>query len=247
MSQAGAAGDLLNDIAALILEYPPAEPGEPFEIGSGLEVRLERWEDATANLPEVIPGSLADRQRMDMDAHVGARAVVCSTIVDAERPWRFPDDVIAQLERDEAVVYRTRRATERQARLARSSWDQLATAFAAAADVRKRQASAKPDERLIAFLVKVGFQKWPEEDDGSREHLWFDVSQFEAERAEGELVNQPLDVPTLTRGDVVWFDRESISDWQVLTPYGSFGPSSIAAVWRAIDELRAQNGTGPAS
>ena len=32
--------------------------------------------------------------------------------------------------------------------------------------------------------------------------------------------------------------RETVSDWSVITPQGSFGPSSVGQMQRVIDELR---------
>ncbi len=78
-------------------------------------------------------------------------------------------------------------------------------------------------------------------DDGSdagREHLWFIVRRFDGDRAQAELINEPMEVPQLARGDVTWIERSAISDWSVITPLGSFGPSRIKGLQQAIDRLR---------
>ena len=44
----------------------------------------------------------------------------------------------------------------------------------------------------------------------------------ETDRAEAQLLNQPAHVG-LRRGDVVWINRDELSDWSVETPQGRFG------------------------
>lgn len=230
-----AAAELVNDVASLILEQPAPQPGESLEIGTELAIVLQPWEEVVRRMPADAPGGATDRSGDGSGPHTGARAVIC-----AEKPrgqftdaWVWPRDVTERLMRDEAGVYMTARATERQARLARSAWDQLATAFAATECLRN--GCAQCDEPVV-FGVKAGFDVDGEE--GSREHVWFRVRRFAAETVEGELLNQPFALPNLSKGDAVWIGRAQVSDWRVMTPDGCFGPNLVTSMWRAIDRIK---------
>ncbi len=112
--------------------------------------------------------------------------------------------------------------------MARAEWGHLRTAFEAGGGER----TSVP----VRFGVKAGF---PSEDDpSSREHLWFEISQFDDQRVEACLVNQPLTVKRLSKGDVEWIERDAISDWRVVTPYGAYGPSDLEALGQLIERLR---------
>jgi uncharacterized protein YegJ (DUF2314 family) len=93
-------------------------------------------------------------------------------------------------------------------------------------------------EPRALFGVKAGFTE--DDDETSREHLWFQVCGFNGERVEGELVNHPLAVSHLHKGDRVWINREQVSDWRVMTREACFGPNNLASLWRAVDELKQQ-------
>ena len=227
-----AAAELVNDVAALLMEQPPPPAGAPFEIGTDLHIALQRWQDVIPTLDDITPGGARDRE-CDVDhAHTGVRAVICELDPSRAPSFNWPHEVIDRLVRDEAGVYMTTRATERQGKLARASWDQLATAFASVRDLPV----GENGEPRMKFGVKAGFRK--DDDDGGREHLWFEALTFECERVEGKLVNQPLAITQLTRGDRTWIDRDQVSDWIVVTPTASFRPTDVAAMWRAVDEIK---------
>jgi len=230
------AAELIDDVAAMLLERPAPLPGAPLEIGTGLALTLQPWQQVAPFVGDDVPGGMHDREETPDNAHVGVRAVLCGLEpVGAYRKlWVWPRDVIDRLRRDEAGVFMTARATERQARMARAGWSQFATAFASIARV-PCDAEGRP---AVTFGIKAGFDA--EGGSASREHLWFEICGFDADRAEGRLVNEPISVSGLRRGDLVWIARDQVSDWLVMTARGSFGPCDLASMWRAIDELRQQ-------
>ncbi|MDY7109178.1 MAG: DUF4026 domain-containing protein [Planctomycetota bacterium] len=234
LAYADPAAELMNDIAALLLERRPPEPGAPMEIGTNLRVALQPWQTIVPRLEDDMPGGMSERTENGDNAHLGARAVICAVPERAHvgDSCLWPRRVTEMLMRDEAGVYMTRRATERQAKLARATWGQLATAFATVNHLPRGEDGSPP----IVFGIKAGFQE--DDDETSREHLWFEIRSFDADRAEGELVNQPLAVRRLSKGDRVWIEREHISDWMVMTAEWSFGPNDLASLWRGIDELK---------
>lgn len=220
-----AASHLVNGIAELLLEQALPPPGAPLEIGHGLHVTFRPWQEVVAGLDPDLPGSGSDRGEAPDNAHGGVRAVVCAAGSDEAGLW--PRSIVKQLGEHHAIIYRTTRSTERQSRLARDTWPDLAHAFSSAPAGDRR--------RGWSFFLKAGFR----EDDGEtapREHLWFELCRIEPERAEARLLNRPHTVGRLTRGDLIWLDREVISDWQVRTPSDGFGPDDVAALSRAVDQ-----------
>jgi hypothetical protein len=238
--RAEAAAELIDDVASLLLAHPPPPPGDPMEIGTDLRVVFQPWHAVAPYVADGAPGGMAERADDEDNAHVGVRAVVCADepVGRYRQLWVWPREVVERLSRDEAGVYMTLRATERQAKLARAGWGHLATAFASAA-----QAPPDPSgEPAALFGVKAGFAD--DDDETSREHLWFQALAFNADKVRGRLVNQPLAVQALRRGDELWIDREQVSDWRVMTSCGCYGPNDIAALWRAVDDLK-RKGTTP--
>lgn len=230
------AATLLNEIASLTFEFPPPPAGEPFEIGAGVTVTLQPWDTLTKTMDAQLPGGMNDRHGERNDAHTGVRAVICDPEQRGRyaRAWVWPERAIEAMRRDEVTLYRTRRATDRQAALARARWDQFATAFSSA----HRALIDDRDEPKAIFLVKAGFQHDCAEHENDREHLWFQVRGFQNSDADAVLVNQPQNVARLERGRAERITPEEISDWQVQTPHGIFGPDDIDAMWRTLDELK---------
>lgn len=237
------AARLLNEIAGYALDSPLAAAGEPMEIGSDLHVTLHPWKSLMKQLAQDSLGGEADRKGED-DPHGGVRAVICGPEPRGtfRKQWMWPQEAVAKLAGDEAVVYRSRQATQRAAAAAQAAWDELATAFASAPKAAAADsASSSNGEPSFAALVKAGFPA----DDGDpdhHEHLWFEIKRFDGGFAEAELVNQPLFIGSMSKGTMARIGREQVSDWIVFTAAGRFGPDSVPALWRAIDALRRPKG-----
>jgi uncharacterized protein YegJ (DUF2314 family) len=234
------AANLVNSVAELFLETAWPEPGAPFEIGSEMWISLQPWQMVAPQVEGQACGGMADRTGDAAPGHTGTRAVICSAEPQRMLPnrWVWPKGVVEQLDADQATIYRTTRATERQAAIARSTWPELATAFAAITS--KPHLPDVPPPAVV--VLKVGFHPEgtdPNDDRTPREHLWFEIKSFDRDRAHGELINAPQGIPQLHEGDIVWLDRDRLSDWRVLSPRGSFGPHQLADLWRMIDGLAA--------
>ncbi|MHC5023805.1 MAG: DUF4026 domain-containing protein [Planctomycetota bacterium] len=229
------AGHLMNCIAESMLDRELAEPGEPMEVGADLVVATQPWNVVAPYVADDIPGSMKDRVAAPENAHIGVRAVICapSAAGTFKKVWVWPQQVIETLENGDSVIYMTQRATARRAARAIATWEQLATAFATC----RQQHEHDDDHPTCAFLVKAGFSD-PEDED-RREHLWFRVEGFEGAAARAELLNEPIIVKNLDQGETTSIERNVISDWQVFTTFGAFGPYETGALWRAIDELSA--------
>ncbi len=238
-ANASTAAELLNDVAALMFEFPPPAPGEPYAVGDELDVTFQPWQEVVRTMDSSVPGGHDDRQGIaEENPHVGVRAVVCGAAMRGSfrQVWTWPREVVERLESDDATIYMTQRATRRQARMARMRWGEFATAFVAA----QKAALIDVENPSAVFLLKAGFPVDEEmgSDGSAKEHLWFEAHRFNGDGADATLINQPVSVGTLKRGDRVHVRRDEISDWQVQTVAGSFGPQDVSELWRAIDSLR---------
>ena len=241
-----ASAELLEGLIDLLLDCGIPAPGTEFEIGSDIAVVFQPWQDVAPYLRDETPGSMRDREDPNLDEHLPSSAVVCAVEPRGQyrEVWSWPEEVIARLHADEAVMFKTRRATERQATLARSLWDELATGFAALHDyipsepLDMESLNGEPQDP-VRFLVKAGFvQDDADDTEGRREHLWFELRSIDGDRIEGYLINKPLHIASLEQYAMVWMDRAQVSDWLIVTPEGSVNPSSVARMWDLIDDVR---------
>lgn len=245
---AGTAGELLGTLACRMLEEMLPPPGEPFPVGPGLDVTLQPWQ-AVAPYVSEAPGGLADRADTNggnvPHPHAGVRAVVCAVKPQGtyRKVWRWPRTVLERIDDGEGALFLSSYETERQAKLARRAWPQLAGAFEGLAPPLLRVDSEQdPETPWVRFLIKAGLTANGDDD---REHLWFVVRRFDHDRAEGELLNEPSLARTLAPGDVTWIERDRVSDWSVVTPAGSFGPADASAMSQTLASLRSRTEGAP--
>ncbi len=234
--------ELLHLIAGRVLEEPPPAPGEPMMIGNEMAVILQPWQDVAPYLADDTPGSMRYRADEIENAHTGVRAVVCDPNPRGayRRVWVWPQAVLDRMDCDDAVLYPAKRVSQRQASIARATWPELATTFCSLSGPLLRtddMPADEADESAVRFIIKAGLAQ-SNEPDSDHEHLWFVVRRFDADRAEAQLVNQPIHLHRMKKGDITWIKRETVSDWSVITPRGSFDPSSVGQMQRVIDELR---------
>jgi len=160
---AKAAAELLSSIVELVLDSGMPDPGEHYEIGQDLWVTFQPWQEVTRFLDPHSPGANTNPE----SATGGTRAVVCDHEPRGtyRKVWRWPERILQNLSRDEAAIYRTRRATARQGRLARATLDELATAFAM---IRNQTRATDPrplvadEAATVRFLIKAGFREHDE-------------------------------------------------------------------------------------
>lgn len=235
------AGSLINDLAERILDGPPPAPGEPFRLGENLTVVLQPWQVVVPHVDPGSPGGAGDREQDDHGVHTGVRAVICD-----EKPrgmfrklWVWPRLAIERLQNDQALIWKSSRATLRMATQARYTWGELATVFAKL----RPHLHDNPDRSRAMVLAKASFPHAAvETGDETAEHMWLQILRFDGERLEGRLLNEPMFVAGVTSGDVMWIERDRLSEWRVMSDAGSFGPSDVAALWRAVDAIAASPG-----
>jgi len=241
------AAELLDTAADLILESGAPPAGEALAVGPGLSVTLQKRETVTPYLHADTPG-LESPDTHEHDACGSAeppRAVICGRqpVGQYRKVWQWPTDVVERLQADDTVLYRTVRATRRQADLAKATWSDFLTALATVHASRARADhpgdehpgdEASNERSGPVFLVKAAFATGHGENP-DREHLWFEVCQREGDRVNGCLLNEPIGPNGPKRGEQRWIDAESVSDWQVLTPNGRCGPDEAHCLFQVIE------------
>jgi hypothetical protein len=233
---AGVAVSVLTSIGEIVIESGMPDPGEPFQIGGDLAITFQPWREVATFVGENSLGGL-DRADHNGDPANGARAAVCAVEPTGtyKKIWTWPRHVLESVTNvGLTVLYRTQRGERRRGKLARHTWDDLAGIFAAIPSDAKLNG---PQPQAV-FIIRAGFHPQSRPDqrgatfdswDG-REHLWFEVKRFKGSRFEGVLVNEPISLANVRKGDVLWVDRGTISDWQVLTRAGVFSPSNVEAM-----------------
>ncbi len=69
-----------------------------------------------------------------------------------------------------------------------------------------------PSPTMMHFSVKKPFPAR----DGSREHIWVDVTEFRDGKFHGKIGNNPVAVEGIALGDAVTVAKDDISDWIIV-------------------------------
>jgi len=215
--------ELVETIAGRMLEemLPPSD--EPFAVGPDLDVTFQPWRTVA---PADGPGGLVSRDDGPGNPHTGVRAVVCGAGSEVADRARWPQVAIECITTGRGAYFLCSHETSRLARRARAAWPKLVTVPLPAVQV----------------LVKAGLAVDDTEDE--HEHLWFSVRRFRDNRAEAQLLHEPGRV-AMSKGDVVWIDRQSVSDWTVITPERRFGPAQVDAMEHAFATPKPTQETAP--
>ncbi len=227
----GSALALLNSIGELVVQNGMPQPGKAVEVGADLAVVFQPWQEVA---PFVDEKSLGGNDRVDHNgmAANGNRAVLCAAVPKGayRKIWVWPEEVVKRVAQSgSTVLYKTERSAKQQMQMARRTFDQLMAAF----EMLPRKLALDGPDRQAVFLIKAGFPhdggKHPEELESfdGREHLWFEVKGFKRGRAEAVLLNDPVSINRMRKGDHAQLDRGIVSDWQVLTRQGTFGPGNV--------------------
>lgn len=211
-------GQLLNSVAEVLLGHPNPAPGQVLTIGHRLQVCYFAVADV---LRDFTPRLGGPAEREDSE-HNGRRLVLTAADPEAQGRFRSPHKMLRRLAEEEAVLYISKRETQRMARLALERWPNFGMLFA-----RHRQQHPR-----WRFLCKLGLKTEHEE----REHLWFEVLGMKPGQIRGKLLNNPLGIQTLKRNSEAWCDLSLLTDWVILTSLGRFNPESSDELWEAAGE-----------
>jgi uncharacterized protein YegJ (DUF2314 family) len=202
---------LVDGLAALTLETPLPQAGQPISLGSNLLLSLMKPEEAIQSLQNGMPGK---------EVRTSPSAVITSHDGTA----LFPQNALGILKVGETAVMRTKRSTSRKASIAKSQWSLFVNAA--------KQIGASEHATCLAQIPWSNTQ----EEDAPREYLWFRIVDVNQDSMTGELAHKPALVTSLEEGHQEEIDLEDITDWIVMTPVGPMGPSDA----RAIEEFLGQ-------
>ncbi len=201
------------------------EVGDTLTIAPGLKIELANLDVAMAAIHPDAIGAQRDRD----DDHLSERVVLALpppaengafSFLPTRRPGFRLDGFLAELERVDLVYY-TETDTARMAHQARYRWPLFLALW------------RQQDPEAWTFMVKTAFTTT--QTAAGSEHLWFEVLSLGSDGIQAKLINEPFAVPSMTKGDVIVFSANEISDWSIATSDGVYDPRNAA-------RLAAQNG-----
>ena len=230
---------LIDAMAGLLLEGDMPEVGEKVEVGPGLEVCLQPWQEVAATAHDGAPGSnsfrAAARSEEGFSPLLGVRAVVChpDPIGEFKKVWTWPAQVIAELETGHAALFATEHAIDATASRARRHFDVFATAFASL-----RRSGDAAHQALVekSFQVQAPLEGGVDPD--RVEQAWFIVQKFVGDSLDTVLLDQPHSRPDLEQGSSVRVPVANITDWRVELPEGDLSSEVWTELLPAVDRLR---------
>lgn len=242
IDQVTQACELIDTIAARLLEERLPEHGCDMQIGPQMNVTIRPWQEIAPQLDNNLPGSMTDRVNEPDNPHIGVRAVICRTATSDEPQDGIscPAEVIEKLSSDGVVLYTAIRVVDRLANLARATLPALVCEFNKLPKQMLRtdiHPMASDDQQSVCFVIKASLTL-SDESTESPEHLWFVVHDFDDNRVQAQLLNDPVQSDQFSEGDIIWIQRESISDWFVTTPDAGYAPSQLEDLTSALNKLR---------
>ena len=217
---AGALGELINNVASFFLDRGVPPPNTTFHAGNDLPLV---WLPCEAGLQQldVSPGGAADRDA----GHSGDRGILFAPGKDSPQRLEPPRGYVSRIETG-PIFYRSPAETARMQQLAR---ERLPSFLA----LQSKYANNKKWD----FHVKLGF---PTDDNAEGhscagvEHLWFDVQSATKKSVDGTLLNQPYRIASLRQGQRGTFDLRLLSDWAIESPRGRYTPESVLQLERGL-------------
>ena len=86
-------------------------------------------------------------------------------------------------------------------------------------------------------LAKIGYPTDSGGHGGGREHLWFEVHDFDDQGIHATLINQPHDIERMNAGDRSRHPLDSLTDWTIVTPIGQLTARNLELA-RSLRALR---------
>lgn len=83
-----------------------------------------------------------------------------------------------------------------------------------------KQQSKNKENKII---IKIGL---PIDSKENREHIWFELIEFEGDKFKAKLLQEPYNVDNIHEGDERWYAIEDITDWIIYTPNFTINPGN---------------------
>lgn len=110
-------------------------------------------------------------------------------------------------------------------------------------ETRRMSILAKEREHFIydflnkkdtAILIKFGLDTDNPEENGEKEHLWFEISDINEETYTGKLINEPYFISGVHEGDILEIDKDRMTDWIIYTPNARITPDTTYLIEEMI-------------
>ena len=202
----GVAHELLNALGALFITRGVPAPGVSFEAGTGVSLVLNDWRTSVEVLSEQSLGSAEHRMMLGGEVDnplLEAHAVVCGAepVGTYRKMYTWPRESIEAIESGRAALERTPAWTSFRSVLARSLWP------------RFMEMHASGRRMLACMAMEAG--------DGSRDHVWVEVSEATDASLSGVIISETSGSAFPPGSSVEFEDLDTLVDW-----YSSDRPDS---------------------
>lgn len=202
-----AALELIDAVAARLVEEELPAAGSPFEAGPGVKVAFVPVHEVIETIAPDAPGGARDRGRLP----AGPRAAICAAGKRGafRQVWVAPLEELDRISANQAGLFIAPRVGAVRARVARESF----AAF--------RRAHGRRGDGEAVFLAKVAVPA----PDGGREHAWITIESLRTDGGSGLLARDG-------RGpERIEFALADLGDWRIVGASADapeVGPESAA-------------------
>ena len=212
-SRAQEAANMLDLVAALILETGAPAPEVPMALGEGINVVLVPWQAAVEVLGTDSLGSAEDRSHLaeaTPNPLLSTRAAICDVelrgMYKQVRAW--PEHALDLMAMVDAAVYASTRSSKRNSVIARNTWPNILEAV-----------HIDVEGQMVVFVE----MPIATNEDGINEHGWIQVDDARNDGGSGRLLRD--DGQGREQGTKIDFEISDIIAWRLLKGEETVGSS----------------------
>ena len=211
---------IIETLANRLLEMEDVpNDGEPMYLAMvtdqiPLFVTLVDWEEAVEHYPEDMLGGRNDR--MESHNEDTSCIFIFATPDDLESGEYSPVFVFDEFLQENPIFMISDRETDRMRNLARERMQYLCQAY-----------KKNPD---LNVLIKIGLdvdEKFKEEGNANKEHIWFELLELGENSMKCELTQEPYYVKALHQGSQGTYTFDQITDWMIFTEERRITPDDV--------------------
>jgi uncharacterized protein YegJ (DUF2314 family) len=215
-------GMLINIAAKLFLEEGTCPPGEIFHVGQDLELLWHPWQAVIPTDNDAALGGVDDRD----DWHANPSGVLFAP--KKKRMGLFGKTyqsatIYREILAGNPLLYHSTMETRRMSMLAKEHF----------AHLRALESRFRGQEGW-SFSIKLGYAV--DDDPEQSEHMWFEIHGIDRAGIDATLLNQPYDIARMNQGDRGVHPPDTISDWAIHCPYGTFSPDNVGELQQLLRE-----------
>lgn len=213
-------GQIMNVVAALILDRGMPEPMESFWPGVDIELVWLPLHDALSRVGRKCVGHLDERDEL----HTFPSAVLFAPKRRFFFRKLYSPSIYRGLLDGDPLLFFPDSETERMSALAKERLERFSELF-----------ELLRDKEGWLFVVKLGYKTDEAEDEKDREHMWFEVLELGEAECKAKLLNEPFRIQSMSEGQVGVHDLSLLSDWQIVCPLGTFSADTVVHLQRLME------------